>query len=258
MNMYDNENTVQKSFNDNYLSEDLLQAQWAEFTELKKAIAEVYLKKRSPLTLLDIGIGSARIARHLSAIPEMWKMIESYEGTDNAIACVKLAQNTAQELQIEDKLKVHLLDAVDLDQLHNKYDLVICTWFTPGNFYPENFPFDHYNDSEKRLDLSHNQKFTQIFSKAYSLLNAEGEIILGACYIDNNKTRKKQEQSYQKMGMEIITNENDSFTATKEKFWSQRFTPEKIKSYLSFVAPEKITFIPLDPYNYAMQIRIKK
>jgi len=200
MNMYDNENTVQKSFNDNYLSEDLLQAQWAEFTELKKVIAEVYLKKRSPLTLLDIGIGSARIARHLSAIPEMWKMIEIYEGTDNAIACVKLAQNTAQELQIEDKLKVHLLNAVDLDQLHKKYDLVICTWFTPGNFYPENFPFNHYNDSKKRLDLSKNEKFTQIFSKAYSLLNTEGEIILGACYIDNNNTRKKRRAVLSKNG----------------------------------------------------------
>ena len=53
MNMYDNENTVQKSFDDSYLSEDLLQAQWAEFTELKKVISEVYHKKGSPLTLLE-------------------------------------------------------------------------------------------------------------------------------------------------------------------------------------------------------------
>ena len=71
MNMYDNENTVHKSFDDTYLSEDLLQAQWAEFTELKKVISEVYLRKGKPLTLLDIGIGSARIARHLNGIPEM-------------------------------------------------------------------------------------------------------------------------------------------------------------------------------------------
>lgn len=258
MNMYDNENTVQKSFDDNYLSEDLLQAQWAEFTELKKVVAEVYLKKGKPLTLLDIGIGSARIARHLSAIPEMWQMIESYEGTDNAEACIKLAQATAKELDIEDKLKVHLLDAVNLHQLDKKYDLVICTWFTPGNFYPENFPFNTYKESQERLDLSENKKFTEIFSKAYSLLQPDGEIILGACYIDNDNTRKKQEQSYIKMGMEIITNANDNFTATKEKFWSQRFTKEKIISYLPFVKPPNIAFIPLDPYDYAMQIRIKK
>jgi hypothetical protein len=258
MNMYDNENTVQKSFNDRYLSEDLLQAQWAEFTELKRVISEVYLKKGSPLTVLDIGIGNARIARHLSAIPEMWQMIEIYEGTDNAESCIKLSQETAKELHIEDKLKVHLLDAIQLDQLNKKYDLIICTWFTPGNFYPEDFPFDTYNDSSKRLDLSKNEKFTEIFSKAYSLLNSEGEIILGACYIDNGNTRKKQEQSYLKMGMEVITNASDSFTATREKFWSQRFTQEKIRAYLPFVKPENILFTTLDPYNYAMQIRIKK
>ena len=258
MNMYDNENTVQKSFDDQHLSEDLLQAQWAEFTELKKVIAEVYLKRGNPLTVLDIGIGSARIARHMSAIPEMWQMIECYEGTDNAEACIKLSQATATELHIEDKLKLHLLDAINLDQLHKKYDLIICTWFTPGNFYPEDFPFNEYNDSSKRLDLSENEKFTRIFSKAYSLLQPNGEIILGACYIDNVNTRKKQEQSYHKMGMKIITNASDSFTATKEQFWSQRFTKEKIRAYLPFVAPENIVFTPLDPYDYAMQIRIKK
>ena len=58
--------------------------------------------------------------------------------------------------------------------------------------------------------------------------------------------------------MQIITNSQDSFTATKEQFWSQRFTKEKIEAYLSFVKPENIAFTPLDPYNYAMQIRIKK
>jgi hypothetical protein len=258
MNMYDNENTVRKSFDDQYLSEDLLQAQWAEFTELKKVISEVYLKKGSPLTLLDIGIGSARIARHLSAIPEMWQMIETYEGTDNAEACIKLSQATAKELHIEDKLNIHLLDAIHLDQLPKKYDLIICTWFTPGNFYPDNFSFDNYNDSSKRLDLSKNEKFSSIFSKAYSMLISGGEIILGACYIDNDNTRKKQEQSYLKMGMKVITNASDSFTATQEQFWSQRFTQEKIKTYLPFVAPENIVFTALDPYNYAMQIRIKK
>ena len=35
-NMYDNENTVQKSFDTGFLTEELLQAQWAEFIELKK------------------------------------------------------------------------------------------------------------------------------------------------------------------------------------------------------------------------------
>lgn len=46
MEMYDNENTAHKSFDENYLSEELSQAQWAEFIELKKVISEIYLKKK--------------------------------------------------------------------------------------------------------------------------------------------------------------------------------------------------------------------
>lgn len=141
MEMYDNKNTVQKSFDENYLSEELLQAQWAEFIELKKVIAEIYLKKGSPITILDIGIGNARIVKHLSAIPEMWDMIESYDGTDNAEICVNLSRNTVNKLKIENKVRVYFLDAVKLNQLQKQYDLIITTWFTAGNFYPKNFPF---------------------------------------------------------------------------------------------------------------------
>ncbi len=89
-------------------------------------------------------------------------------------------------------------------------------------------------------------------------MNPGGEIVIGACYIDNDRTRIKQEESYIKMGMTIITSADDSFTATKERFWSQRFTKDRLKQYLNFVPPEKISFTPLDTYDYAMQVRIKK
>ncbi len=86
--MYDNTNTAQKSFDENYLSEELIQAQWAELIEFKRVIAEIYLKKEVPIAILDIGIGNARIVKHLSAIPEMWNMNKFYDGTDNAETCV--------------------------------------------------------------------------------------------------------------------------------------------------------------------------
>ena len=258
MEMYDNTNTAQKSFDANYLSEELLQAQWAEFIELKKVISEIYIKKGSPITILDIGIGNARIAKHLSAIPEMWNMIKFYDGTDNAETCVNLSRNTVKELNIEDKVTVYFLDAIRLNQLQKHYDLIITTWFTAGNFYPEDFPFENYNLLSEKINLSKNEKFETIFTFAYKMLNTNGEILIGACYIDNENTRKKQELSYKKMGMTVITDTKDSFTATKERFWSQRFTKEKIYQYFKFVKPEKISFTQLDPYDYAMQVRIKK
>jgi SAM-dependent methyltransferase len=258
MEMYDNKNIFEKSWDKNYLSEELIQAQWSEFVELKKIISELYQKKKIRLSVLDIGIGNARIAKHLSGIPEMWNMVASYDGTDNAEACVLLSRQTAKELKIDDKVTVYLEDAINLDKWNKKYDLIIITWFTAGNFFPTSFNFETYSTSDKRLDLSRNEKFETIFSNLYQLLNTGGEIVIGACYIDNDRTRLKQEDSYRKMGMRIITNEKDSFTATKEKFWSQRFTREKLLDYLSFVEPKKILVKALDTYDYAMQIRIKK
>ena len=258
MAMYDNEKTVRGSFDLNYISEYLIQAQWSEFIELKKVIHEIAKRKNAPVTILDIGIGNARIAKHLSGIKDIWDKVAVYDGTDNAMACVNISNDVITELGIGDKVSAFFLDATNLDTLNKKYDMVITTWFTAGNFYPDDFPFDNYTDPGNRLDLDSNKKFTSIFSKAYGLLHPGGEIVIGACYKDNNATRLKQEESYRKMGMTVITDEKDSFTATKEQFWSQRFSKEKLFSYLDFIPRDKFTFTDLDTYEYAMQVRIRK
>ena len=256
--MYDNENTVKTSFALNYISEYLIQAQWAEFIELKKVITEIFENKKAPIAILDIGIGNARVAKHLSGIKEIWDKISVYDGTDNAMACVNISKEEIIKSGIGDKVSVHLMDASNLDKWNKEYHLVIITWFTAGNFYPDDFPFDAYPGLGKRLDLTTNKKFTRIFKNAYNLLIPGGEIIIGSCYLDNDATRLKQEASYHKMGMTVITDEQDSFTATKEGFWSQRFTKEKLYRYFDFIPKEDFKFIPLDTYDYAMQVRIRK
>lgn len=258
MAMYDNENTVKTSFDLNYVSEYLIQAQWAEFIELKKVITEIFENKKTPITILDIGIGNARVAKHLSGIKEIWDKISLYDGIDNAMACITISKNTINELGIQDKVQAYFFEAPDLDKWDKKYDLIITTWFTAGNFYPAEFPFETYKNDVKKLNLDRNLKFEKVFSNAYSLLEPVGELVLGACYIDGNNTRLIQEETYQKMGMTIITDKNDSFTATREGFWSQRFTPEKLYRYLNFADSSKISITPLDTYHYAMQVRIKK
>lgn len=256
--MYDNENTVRASFDLNYISEYLLQAQWAEFIELKKVIQEISERQGRAVTILDIGIGNARIARHLSGIKEIWEKVARYDGTDNAMACVHIANDVICELGIADKVCIYFIDATELDTWGKQYDLVITTWFTAGNFYPDDFPFDTYEVHKQRLDLSTNPKFTRIMTHAYNLLKPGGEIVIGACYKDNQATRLKQEASYTKMGMKVITDAEDSFTATKEKFWSQRFTQEKLFQYLPFIPRGNFRYTDLDTYEYAMQVRIRK
>ena len=256
--IYETEKSVEKSFDENFIPEEQLQTQWAEFIELKKLIAELSAINKKPISILDIGVGDARVVKHLCGIPEIWDCISSYHGIDNAEACLTISNKVIAGLHIQDKARVSFLEAHHLNTLTEKYDMIITTWFTAGNFYPENFSFETYKEEGIKLDLTNNARFEKIFSDAYTLLNPGGEIVLGACYIDNDATRKKQENFYRKLGMAVITDEKDTFTATKEKFWSQRFTKEKLQHYFSFVAPDKIICIPLDTYDFAMQVRIKK
>ena len=254
--MYDNPQHVKDTFTESNLSEYLLQAQWAEFVELKKVIVELYKKKKSPLKVLDIGIGDARILKHLVGIKEVWDAIEHYHGIDAAQNCINISNKIIKDLKIEKKASVQLLDAVKLKDLNQKYDLIISTWFTVGNFYPFDFDFKNFKSGE--FDMSTNDKFTMILKQAYELLNPNGELIIGSMYIDNDETRKHQEDAYRNFGWKVITDERDCFTASKDGWWSQRYTKQRVYDYLTFIPKEKISFIPLDTYNYAMMVRIKK
>ena len=257
MAMYDNQNTVEKSFDLNYISEHLIQAQWAEFIELKKTIYDLANQFKRPVSILDIGIGNGRIPMHLRGVKEMWELVACYDGTDNAQSCVDITNANMKQHGIADKVSATLFDATQLYKWSKQYELVVCTWFTPGNFYPDDFDFANYAPTIP-LDLTVNKKFTHIFSSAYDRLLPGGKLVLGACYKDNSSTRLKQEESYSKMGMHVITGETDSFTATREGFWSQRFTKEKMYDYLNFARREIVTFTDLDTYEYAMQVTIAK
>jgi len=255
MEMYDNPDHVKTTFNENNLTEYLLQAQWSEFIELKKAIIELHKRKRSQLSVLDIGIGDARILKHLCGIAEIWNAIKLYDGIDVAQNCIDISKAVIKELKISDKVNTILLDAVNLEKLQKKYDLIISTWFTVGNFYPSNFDF---KKSSHGYDLTKNDKFDKILRQAYEMLNPDGEIIIGSMYIDNEGTRKKQEESYRHFGWTIITDKRDSFTASKEGWWSQRYTKQRVYDYLEFVPRDKISIVPLDTYDYAMMVIIRK
>lgn len=256
--MYDNDKIFNHSFNDNFISEYLIHAQWAELIELKKAITEINFRLKRKIKILDIGIGNARVPKHLFEIKEIWNKVEQYYGIDNSNTCIKACNDFIVKNNVSRTIQVKLLDATAISQLKQNFDLIICTWFTAGNFYPSNFSFEDYKKAGIKLNLEQNEKFELIFKSAYNIINSHGELILGAIYIDNNDTRLKQEFSYKKMKMQVITSPSDSFTATTDGFWSQRFTKEKLFNYLQFVAPEKINCIPLDTYQYAMQVRILK
>lgn len=257
MGLYDTADSVLHSFDENFIPEEQLQAQWAEMIELKKLIHNLAENKQRPLDILDIGVGTARVPKHLSGLPEIWACIATYDGIDNAESCIQLSNKTVQDYQLTDKVRIIRHEASQLSLLQKKYDLIITTWFTGGNFFDPSFPFHNY-ESTAPLDLSFNPAFDLVFSQAYDMLHTGGFIVLGALYKDNEKTRIKQENFYRKIGMEVITRPEEKFTATRQGFWSQRFEKEKIERYFHFAPAENIRYINLDTYEYALQVQVEK
>ncbi|MFV0389688.1 MAG: methyltransferase domain-containing protein [Pyrinomonadaceae bacterium] len=254
--MYDNIKHVNDTFLSENVSQELLAAQEAEYSELRKAIIEISKRLSRKLRVLDIGVGNARVLRKLHADSIIWNSIENYTGIDAAQNCVDLSNRVISELKIKQNASAQLLDSQELHKLNQQYDLVITTWFTAGNFYPDDFIFENYISGT--YDLSTNPKFSKIFRAAFELLEVGGEIVIGSAYIDNEETRLIQESAYLNFGWEIITSEKDSFVATSDGWWSQRFTIKQVRQYLEALRGKDLSFIPLDDSDFAMMIRIKK
>jgi SAM-dependent methyltransferase len=256
MNIYDSEEKINTTFDPAFIPEEQLQAQWSELIQIKKVIHKLYASQKKKLSILDIGVGTGRIIRHLSGIPEIWNCVESYTGIDNNPNCLSIAQQNISEWQLNEKVSLIPCEAKDISKLDKKFDLIMTTWFTPGNFYPSGFDFATYDPVKRRLSLSKNPAFTSLFTGARNMLKKNGIVILGSCYHQNDRTRLKQEDFYKKCGMKVITDEKDTFTATREGFWSQRFSSDLIKKYLKKAGYRKIRTIKLDEYDFAFQVHL--
>ncbi len=256
MNIYDSEEKISSTFNPAFIPEEQLQTQWSELIQIKKAIVELYQRKNKKLDILDIGVGTGRILKHLSGIPEVWNCIDSYTGIDNNHNCLTIARQNVNEWNLDHKVSLQHMQAGDIQRLEKKFDIIMTTWFTPGNFYPADFDFAGYDPGEKRLSLKKNRAFTSLWKSARKMLKKNGMVILGSCYHQNDATRIKQENFYKQCGMTVITDSGDGFTATREGFWSQRFTLRQLKKYLKDVGFSRIKKINLDEYGFAFQVRL--
>jgi len=247
-----------RTLDPNYMTPYLIQAQKAEFIELIKIINEIFKSKGSPINVFDISVGYARIPVILAEIEEIWKCIGKYVGIDISDACLKIAEKNIRIHNLSDRVNILKFDARDLSQLlksKQRYDLVICTYFTAGDFVPDSYTFDektYLDDSEIK------SAFQRVFKPAFGLVRPLGELVLGSIYIDNATTVARQREFYENCGMTVITRPDDSFAATKEGFWSQRFTEKRIIDYFDWIKPKDIEFVPLDTYDFAAMVVITK
>ena len=263
--MYGNKK-VDNTLNPNLMTPFLKITQIAELKELIKLITDQFLITKRPLKILDIGTGDGRIPLALSE-NDVWEKIDLFIGIENSQLEVQKAIKSIQNNKLDDKVKIIYLDALDLGNKKEKlpeqqYDLIICTYFTPGNFKPDEIKIETDKNghivSYPKESLNPNRNFIKVFRAAYEMLDSNGKIFLGSIYIDTDENRKRQEDFYKKCGMNLITSNKDEFTATKEGFWSERFTKEKLYKYLYWLKKKNIVIIPLDSYNFAESVIISK
>jgi len=249
-----------------YLTEYHTQAQWAEFTKLKEIIGNTYRSLERPILIFDIGIGTSRVPLLLSRVAT-WEKIGKYMGIDISPFCVDRSRRVAKARRIDDKLEVVLFDALDLSTRasellkYGEYDLVVCTYFTAGDFKPDEIKLERKGGVIANYDLGllkPNKNFIAVFKGALSLLRCGGQVVIGSLYRDTPFVREIQEKFYKKCGMTVITSEEDPFTATEEGFWSERFSKEKVYEYLPWIPRNRIEQTPLDDYDFAFMVSIKK
>jgi SAM-dependent methyltransferase len=264
--MYSSEE-AQRTLKSRYMTPYHVQAQWAEFANLKRIIGEQYKKSGRPIRIFDIGVGTGRIPLLLSKVAT-WDKIAEYTGIDISEFCLALSNEVASARRMSGKFKVIFFDATKLatkaaEFLKSvRYDLAVCTYFTAGDFRPEQIKLDVNKDGsivdyDARL-LRPNRDFISVFKGAYDLLEDGGKIVIGSIYYDSDFVRKIQERFYEKCGMHVITTSKDEFTATRERFWSERFDTSKARSYLPWVSQNKIDLIDLDDYDFASMVLVSK
>jgi SAM-dependent methyltransferase len=250
---------ARRTLDSKYMTGYLRQAQWAEHIELKKIITELYERKGLPIDLLDIGVGEARVPINLAEINEIWNCIRSYHGIDIDYDILRTAEKNVREHNLSDKVELRFFDARRLSEkleFSVRYDSVFCTYFTTGNLtLPDSYSFTK-NVNVDNLDIKN--AFQRVFKPSYDLLQPSGKLVLGSVYKDNESTAKRQREFYKKCGMTVISRFNDSFTATKEGFWSLRFTKKRIMEFFDWIDPEKIKLIDLDNYRFARMVVISK
>lgn len=142
-------------------------------------------------------------------------------------------------------------DLAKADPPDEFYDLVYCLYFTPGNFRDVSDDLALYTDAY----LDRNPVFMRIMSTFYRALKTGGRMFL-TVYRDVPEAEAAQRDFYQKTGQHMRTPRGSRFVATRESFWSVRFTRRSMLSNLagSGISANDVLFHELNAIAWLIEI----
>lgn len=196
------------------------------------------------LRIADLGCGDGY---HASLLAPQCAFYHAYELAPQMAAMAR--QRFASEGL--DRATLFEVDVSNCDLGQRRYDLVLCMYFTPGNFRDVSDDLSLYSDQY----LDHNPVFTRIVRRFYQRLDAPGQMLL-TVYRDTPQAEQAQLSLYRSSGQQPVTPPGSRFVATAEGFWSVRWTRHSMLSNLADagIGPQSVQFHELNEIAWLVQI----
>jgi len=253
---------VREIFKEERLPPYYIHSQRSELVHIIQIIGEYAKHKQRPLHILDIGVGDGRVLKELVQLPPIWNAIAEYTGIDISSERIDEFRRLTYELGVDAKVRSLVCNAKDLSAFDGEtFDLVVCTWFTAGNFQPASAPAPG-----ETLDF--NESFYHVIREAYGKLSeGKSEVILGSVYHHRDEAFRIQKECYESYGWKVLSTKEDRFMVAdtgEGQWWSERLNLQMIYHYLSggpelpMIHVDSIECFDLDPYNFAMMVRLRK
>lgn len=174
-----------------------------------------------------------------------------YHGFEIAPAMAEAARVLWQKEQITNA-QIFLGDVAEAELEDEFYDLVLCLYFTPGNFRDKSDDLRLYSD----VYLDRNPQFIRVMSRFYQALKSGGSLFL-TIYKDVPEAEAAQIDFYEHTEQHVVTPRGSRFVATAEGFWSARWTQASLLSNLSAcgIVADKVVFNDLNDIAWLVEIK---
>jgi len=228
--------SVKKTLDDSYVPSSILNARKVQ----DKMIRDRFEGK--DLSIADIGCGDGY---HGEIFGPASKLYHGFEISSD------MAEQSRNRWKGIKNSKVFEGDASTMKLKPNTYDIVWSLYFTPGNFRQEFSDLSLYDDAY----LDANPAFIGIIDCFYKALKKDGKIFL-CVYKDIPKTEAMQREFYTTTGQTVITPLGSRFVATKEHFWSVRWTERSMLSNLKKcgIKPTQVKFNDLNDVAWLVEV----
>ena len=195
--------------------------------------------------IADIGCGNGYHAVMLAPFSIL------YHGYEISPAIAETARDRWQKENMGNA-QVFVGNADEAELEDEFYDVVLCLYFTPGNFRDASDDLGIYSDAY----LDRNPGFIRVASRFYQAMKIGGSMYL-TIYKDAPEAEAAQIDFYENTGQHVVTPPGSRFVSTAEGFWSVRWTKDSMLSNLSEcgISPDDVEFTDLNAIAWLVEIK---